>query len=101
MDTDNIQSITIIGKRWFNKTYGNTYFSSLALVNGETEIDIPFEYGYGNQYEWEAWRLLVNQLNLDVERYKGNLIEAPSTYCRRKGIAYHSIVTDVQRKKDL
>ena len=30
-----IQSIMIVGKRWFDKTYGNTYCSSRVYINGE------------------------------------------------------------------
>lgn len=30
-----MQSITIIGRRWFQRTYGNTYFSAYALIDGK------------------------------------------------------------------
>lgn len=102
MDAQQIQSITILGRKWFNTTYGNTYFSAVALVNGEEVLNTPHESGYDSDYEWDTWRQLVNLYNLDVKRYpQTNTMESAWSYCERKGIAYYNQVTRVARKKDL
>ena len=92
-----MKSIVIIGKRWFQKTYGNTYYSSVAIIDGEEKARIDFAYGYGNQYEWD----MVAKL-----RACGALVgiadrEPLWQYCERNGITLQSIVSDVRRKKDL
>ena len=45
------KQITIIGRRWFDKVNGNTYFSSKIYVNNELVHTIGMTYGYGDQYE--------------------------------------------------
>lgn len=45
------KKITIIGKRWFDKKNGNTYFSSRLFINNELIHTIPMQYGYEDQFE--------------------------------------------------
>ena len=92
-----VRSITVVGRRWFQATYGNTYHSAEVLVNGECIHKIDFAYGYGNQYEWNACRWLAeNGFLPGVEQH-----ESLWRYCERLGIAYSASVTDVARKRDL
>jgi len=54
IDIKKIKTIDIYGKLWRDKTYGNTYFASRAIINfgmpSEMEIFYPLQYGYGNSY---------------------------------------------------
>jgi len=54
IDLKKIKTIDIHGKLWRDKTYGNTYFASRAIINfgmpSEQEIFYPLQYGYGNSY---------------------------------------------------
>lgn len=54
LDIKKIKTIDIYGKLWRDKTYGNTYFASRAVINfgmpSEQEIFYPYQYGYGNSY---------------------------------------------------
>jgi hypothetical protein len=91
------KSITIIGKRWFDKVNGNTYYSAIGLVNGKQETEIKFSYGYGVQYEQDTIAAL---------RAKGFLKETDEKYPKSAtfkdvGIDFYSSVSDVRRKKDL
>lgn len=97
-----MDNITIIGKRWFDKINGNTYFSSVGLIDGEPKVAIKFEYGYGNQFEWDTFAELEKQgfIN-DVEHYKNGGSESLWRYCGRKGLKYYTSASDVNRKKDL
>ena len=49
-----MQSIFIEAREWFDKSGGNSYFSGRVNVNGELVAFIPFQYGYGSQYEYRA-----------------------------------------------
>lgn len=92
-----IKSITIIGRRWFQSTYGNTYFSSEIYVNGELVHRIDFEYGYGSMYKQSAFEWLQENEFISLERRT-----QPSwQYCQDNNIELIDSVTDVQRKKDL
>lgn len=98
----NVKSITIIGRRWFDRVNGNTYFSAEGLVNGKVAVSIDYEYGYGNQYEWSILSLLDKAgLLPGLEHYPSGTSESGWRYCERNGIAYHATHSDVKRKKDL
>ena len=95
-------SITIIGRRWFDKVNSNTYFSAVGLVNGEQVVSISFEYGYGNQYEYRIFQELERAgFCPDVEHYENGGSESFWRYCDRKGITQYVTHSDVNRKKDL
>lgn len=98
-----IREIAIIGRRWRQRLYGNTYHSANVFVNGKHVHRIDFDYGYGNQYEWNGWLWLVNKGYVNPRRFGGqsNNPESPWTYCERNGIKYTTDVTDVRRRKDL
>jgi hypothetical protein len=97
------KSIEIHGRRWFQKTYGNTYFSAVAIIDGETVAEIAFEYGYGEHYADMMMKALQSFGFLpDRQQYgtKGAW-EAVWNYADRKGLTYRMNAVDVQRMKDL
>jgi hypothetical protein len=93
------KSIIIIGRRWFQRTNGNTYHTAEIIIDGETVHKTPFAYGYGDQYTQSAFEWLV----------KSGTIPAPEhpSECHWRhirdilGIAYSYQAIDVPRKKDL
>lgn len=52
------KNITIIGRRWFDRKYGNTYHSVSVWVDGEFIGKNPYEYGYGDHYIQSAFVIL-------------------------------------------
>ncbi len=90
-------SITIIGRRWFDRVNGNTYHSCECLINGQPVANVPFSYGYGNQYEYSAMNKLAELGYLPG--YDSQTVAW--RYCEDRGIAYHATHSDVNRKKDL
>jgi hypothetical protein len=61
---DAAQPVKINIRRWFDKTYGNSYWSAavgVPLCNGDAlEFSMPMEYGYGGQAVPDVVRELVN-----------------------------------------
>ena len=87
----NIKSLEINGKRWFQKSYGNTYHTVTVFVNGE-ELKSDIKYGYENAYLQTAAELLLeNGYNVPTD-----IRNAYSMMCR-----YDHSVEDVKRKKYL
>ena len=43
-------SLHIEGRRWFQKTYGNTYHSVRIFKDGEQIALLPYQYGHGDGY---------------------------------------------------
>lgn len=67
------RSLFIEGREWFDKTYGNSYFSARVWVDGEVVGVLPFQYGYGNQYEYEAQKWLLSEGYLPQENKHNHL----------------------------
>lgn len=95
-----IKTIDIEAKTWFDKVNGNSYFACLITTNygmsnqiskenkfspseyyKEEVFKIPFTYGYGNQFEYEAIKLLKEN-NILPENLGGYLRE----YCENNDI---------------
>jgi hypothetical protein len=53
------RSLFIEGREWHDKTYGNTYFSARIWVDGGQVAILTFQYGYGDQYLYEAQKKLL------------------------------------------
>ena len=55
-----MMTIDIVGKEWFDKINGNSYFSCRAIIDyglpTERAVYIPYQYGYGDCYIYEAFR---------------------------------------------
>lgn len=89
--------ITITAKRWFQKSYGNTYHSVLVeKISGEGEAYkaekigyIPFRYGYGDHYLNTA----ASILDMSEMELRQDIRNNPEKYC--------IFAMDVNRKKDL
>lgn len=53
------RSLFIEGREWFDKVNGNSYFSARIWVDGAQVAILPFQYGYGDQYLYEAQKKLL------------------------------------------
>jgi hypothetical protein len=99
--TKDITSITIIGRRWRQRSTGNTYCTATIMVNGVPVHRTEPEYGYGDYYEQAAWEWLAAEKIVDPERYAFGGLRPAHDYCREHGIAFHREVSDVTRERDL
>jgi hypothetical protein len=89
---------TVIARRWFQKSYGNTYSSATIFDDqGQCIAYLPMEYGYGDYALGMAGDWLVAQGLVAAPKSGGT----QSTRWAREeaGIDYH--VSDVLRQKDL
>ena len=99
--TSEIKAITVIGRRWFDKINGNTYFSADILVNNTLVHSIHYQYGYDDFYMQAAGEWLAKYGYTHPEHYPSGGITPLWSYCNDKGISYYYTVTDVMRKRDL
>lgn len=94
------QVVMIIGRRWFDRVNGNTYYSAQLYVDGVPVEGIPFDYGYG-YLDMGLQKLVDMGLVPPRERYSSGDIEVPWRWSERTGIKIVSSVSDVRCKKDL
>ncbi len=94
--------IHIHGKRWFQRSYGNTYHSYAIWIDGKHAVKVAGLYGYGEMYLQNATKWLEDNGYLPgLEHYDFGGNEAIWRYCERKNINLVREVTDVEREKDL
>lgn len=94
--------ITIIGRRWFQRTNGNTYHSVDVWVNGKHVYRLDYVHGYGDQYLQSATEWLKENGFINPEHYRqSGCSESLQRYCQRKKINLVCTVSDVGRKRDL
>jgi hypothetical protein len=67
------RSLFIEGREWFDKTYGNSYFSARIWVDGAQVAILTFQYGYGDQYLYEAQKKLLELGYLPQENKNNGL----------------------------
>lgn len=107
------QALHIEGRRWFQRTFGNTYHSVRIWINGEQVVCLPFQYGYGEQFLQTALDWLREQGKIpDVcqccdkaraghnDAAHGFLPHYGTQYLREQLGGTYSVI-DVERKKDL
>jgi hypothetical protein len=98
--------VTIRGRRWFQKSAGNTYHSVSVSVDGEPVGQAEFVYGYGDHYIQTAHSLLQNAgiypkgddsapngIPASWEKFRADMMD----YRDRFDVS----VVDVDRKRDL
>lgn len=91
-----IKSIQVVGRRWFQKSYGNTYNTVKISVNQGDWIILEEEYGYGDYYIQRAHDYLIKNKIIDCDQ-----MTPLYRYCDDNKIIFMTSVQDVPREKDL
>lgn len=81
-----MKTLTILAKEWFDKTYGNSYFSAKVYADNVLLLSLPFQYGYDNHYIDMAAQALEKAGHITMEHYNNGGSEALWVYCERNGI---------------
>lgn len=95
MNTDSkIQrSLFIEAREWTDKTYGNSYFSARIWVDGGQVAILPFQYGYGDQFLYEAQKKLL-ELGYLPQEGKNNALW---TIAQNNGFDFYSSKTNTKK----
>lgn len=87
-----IEMLEVTAKRWYQRSYGNTYHVVKVIVNGDTVLKSGVTYGYENHYLTTAAKLLRdNGYNIP-----NNNMDAYSFMAK-----FPHTAEDVKRQKDL
>jgi hypothetical protein len=89
-------------RRWFQKTYGNTYHTVRFkdVTTGRTVLLVPMEYGYGETCLQTAFEVLVeNGYYSTKENSNGSFVDYPKFLHEFSGGGYS--ITDVKLKSNL
>lgn len=97
-----LNALHIEGRRWFQRTYGNTYHSVRIFANGEQVAYLPYQYGYGEQFLQTAWEWLgANGFPELLEKYPNGCWKNYGTAYLREVLHGTYSVIDVDRKSEL
>lgn len=97
------RSITVIGRRWYQRKYGNTYHSAEIIIDGVTVHKTPAQYGHGSAYEdtAAAWLDKSGLVPPRPQYANGSTAPAWQFYRGTLWIAYYATPIDVRRERDL
>jgi hypothetical protein len=59
MKSNNVRSIFVETREWYDKTGGQCYYSSRIWVDGQLIYTTGMTYGYGSQCEYDATKILA------------------------------------------
>lgn len=100
--------IVIVGRQWFDKRNGNTYFCALIIAHGRegrksktVEHMLPFQAGYGEHYVDMAARWLDEEGLTFRKKHTNGATEPLWSYCRDHGIALVQTISYVATRKEL
>ncbi len=87
------RSLFIEGREWFDKVNGNSYFSARIWVDGGQVAILTFQYGYGDQYLYEAQKKLLELGYLPQEGKSAGLW----TIAQEQGFDFYSSKTGTKK----
>jgi hypothetical protein len=90
-----IRSMFIECREWFDKVNGNSYFSARIWINGGQVAIIPFSYGYGDFYIYEAQRKLIELGFIPKEKENESLYSIGKTF----GFDFYSAKTTTKKSE--
>jgi len=101
-----IKTIDVDGLEWWDKVNGNHYFAAIVTINygmkSEKKLLLPFQYGYGEQYTYQAMAKLIEQkFIIDAVKYPSGGNEPLWTYCERKNIILRRVKHTGCKKAEL
>ena len=81
-----IKSITVLGRKWYDKLNGNTYHTSQIMIDGHTVGKTEFQYGYGDHYLQSAAEWLEEHGHIERGHYDHGSSQSLWQYCTDNGI---------------
>lgn len=100
-----VKTIDIQAKEWFDKINGNSYFAGIVTVNfglpTVKTFTMPFQYGYGSQYQQEAGNILHMEGITKQFKYESGGLESLWSYCEKNGIILRSNIAKNCKKSEL
>lgn len=100
-----IKTIDINALEWFDKVNGNSYFSAIITLNfgmkSEKNIDIPFQYGYGDHYIDICNQKLIELGYINTKRNNNGSYTSLWQYARDNNIILRTNKKENCLKKEL
>jgi hypothetical protein len=90
-----IRSLFVECREWFDKVNGNSYFSARIWINGGQVAILPFQYGYGDQFIYEAQRKLIELGYIPKEKENESLYSLGKTF----GFDFYSAKTITKKNE--
>jgi hypothetical protein len=103
IETKTLAALTIIVREWFDKTYGNTYYSAAIFANGERVYTFPMSYGHGEYTVLERANGVLRDLGYELPTFTPSKYKnTPYHYeYREAGVQLIIETTTVTRQKDM
>jgi precorrin-6x reductase len=94
-----VTQVVVFARRWFQRSYGNTYHTVELWVDGVRVGKSGITYGYGSHYQYTAGAMLI-----DADHPFASRMDDAYDFlyaCRADDVRVVANVVDVDRKRDL
>lgn len=91
-----MKTLDILAFEWYDKVNGNSYFSAKITIDNDKVLFLPFQYGYGNAFEYEA-KAVLTEHNFISPQHGQSLY----TYCKDNNILFTSNKIENCLKREL
>jgi len=80
-----VDSVVVCVRSWFDKTYGNSYYTLRAVVNGKHSIVTGYKrYGHGYNQYWETAKQLLTEAGYMVDEFTSSHAVFDECYVSRR-----------------
>ena len=87
MNESELKTVDVEALEWFDKANGNSYFAAIVTLNygmdNQETIRLPFQYGYGMAFEYEAIKAICENLAITCNN-------SLYSWCKNRGIILRS-----------
>ena len=105
MEANELKTIDINAKEWFDKMYGNSYFAANVTLNfgmsDQQSFVLPFQYGYGDHYIDMANQYMIKNSIISGERHENGSYSALWRYCEDNKIALRANIQSNCKQREL
>lgn len=73
MNNEPITSVVLCVRSWFDKHYGNSYYTMRVIVNGHSLITGMMRYGHSHSMYWETAKQMMREAHYEVDEMTASL----------------------------
>lgn len=80
-----VDSVVVCARSWFDKTYGNSYYTLRCFVNGGNVLDVGhMRYGHSQSMYWETVKELLAEGGYEVDETTASKVKFDECFVTRR-----------------
>lgn len=86
-----VDSVVVCARSWFDKTYGNSYYTLRCFVNGSHLLVTGFiRYGHSQSMYWETAKQMLTEAGYEVDETTASKAVFDECFVTRRKDLHHN-----------